>query len=627
MPTLKDSDYRLMVDAVADYAIFLMDPKGYLLSWNSGARLLKGYEAEEVLGRHFSMFYPRDLVDIQWPEHELAEAARLGRFEDEGWRQRKDGSLFWANVVITRLGDPDGTLRGFSKITRDLTEKRQQEEMLRQSEERYRALVEHVKDYAIFMLDPEGCVLSWNLGAETMKGYSAAEITGQHFSKFYPAEVVEDGWPDHELEMALREGRFEDEGWRIRKDGSRFWASVVITALHDQNGNHRGFTKVTRDLTERRRISALEDEGRRMTTFLAMLGHELRNPLAPISNALSILQVADIASPPLRTARDVIGRQMALMTRLVDDLLDLGRITSGKIHLDLHPVKVREVIAEAVEVVAPQIATQQHTLTTLVDPEELWVNGDRQRLIQILVSLLHNACKFTQAGGSLGIRLRKDGDRAELSVKDNGPGISPQLIADVFNLFVQGEQDSVRTRGGLGLGLSLVQQLTTLHGGEVSAFSTGQAGKGSEFVVRLPLIEAPVESPAPSCLPLSATAQRILLVDDNTDSTESFHYLLSQMGYSVEALHDGARACERILRDPPDLAIVDIGLPGMTGLELAEHVTREMRHPPVLLALSGYGLEKDREASLRAGFQAHLVKPLSFRELVNALRTWLAPAA
>ncbi|RZL95932.1 MAG: PAS domain S-box protein [Variovorax sp.] len=258
-----------MVEAVLDYAIIFIDPEGLILTWNAGAQALKGYTPEEAIGHHISLFYPPELLDKGWPAHELETAAELGRFEDEGWRMHKNGTRFWASIILIRLTNPDGSLKGFSEITRDLTDRQRHEDQLRASEERFRLMVDGVKDYAIFMLDPAGHVVSWNTGARATKGYEAEEIIGQHFSVFYPAEVIATGFPDLELRSALETGRFEDEGWRLRKDGSRFWASVVITALFDKDGDHRGFAKVTRDLTERRRVPALEDEGRRISTFLA----------------------------------------------------------------------------------------------------------------------------------------------------------------------------------------------------------------------------------------------------------------------------------------------------------------------------------------------------------------------
>ncbi|MGH8073581.1 MAG: PAS domain S-box protein, partial [Lysobacter sp.] len=307
-PPVVDADFRLLVESVSDYAIFLLDPHGRIRSWNAGAQKLKGYSPEEIIGRSFEVFYPQEMIDIGFPARGLSEAVRLGRLEDEGWRIRKDGSRFWASVVITALFDEDGRHRGFAKVTRDLTERRGNEERLRRSEERFRVLVEGVRDYAIFMLDPDGRIASWNLGAQINKGYTAEEIVGEHFSVFYPQEKIDEDWPAHELECALRDGRFEDEGWRIRKDGSRFWASVVITALYDEHGRHYGFAKVTRDLTERRRIDTLESQERYLYQFLALLGHELRNPLAPIANAVSIMRLEEPASEQMRRTRDILER-------------------------------------------------------------------------------------------------------------------------------------------------------------------------------------------------------------------------------------------------------------------------------------------------------------------------------
>src|SRR5579864_223919 len=262
-----DSDtalYQRLVESVQDYAIFALDTEGYIRSWNAGAQRFKGYTAREAIGKHFSIFYPRELVAEGFPEFELRTAANTGRFEDEGWRLRKDGSRFWANVVITALRDANGQLLGFAKVTRDLTQRRNAEEALRLSEQNFRLLIEGVRDYAIYMLDPTGRVATWNAGAERIKGYVASEIIGQSFAKFYPPEAIASGKPEHHLEIAASTGKFEEEGWRVRNDGTRFWANVVITSLRNEEGQLIGFTKVTRDLTERRALQdrALEEARR-----------------------------------------------------------------------------------------------------------------------------------------------------------------------------------------------------------------------------------------------------------------------------------------------------------------------------------------------------------------------------
>src|SRR5436190_2489779 len=270
----QDHRFRLLVESVVDYAIFMLAPDGTILTWNSGAEKLKGYAPAEIIGRSFEIFYPPDAIARRWPQHELEVAVATGRYEEEGWRLRKDGSRFWASVTITALRGPDGRLEGFVKVTRDLTEKRLREEALRQSEEQFRLLLESVKDYAIFMLDPEGTILTWNSGAEAIKGYAASEVLGRHFRMFFTAQDILEGKPQAELAVAKSRGRAESAGWRVRKDGSVFWANAVLTPVHDDHGQLRGFAKVTRDLSEQRRLQEVEQAGRRMQEFIAMLAHE-----------------------------------------------------------------------------------------------------------------------------------------------------------------------------------------------------------------------------------------------------------------------------------------------------------------------------------------------------------------
>ncbi|MEV4151151.1 PAS domain S-box protein [Amycolatopsis sp. NPDC049691] len=264
----REDRFRLLVRSVQDYAIFLLDPEGRIASWNLGAERIKGWTAEEIIGRHFSVFYPPEEVAAGKPAWELEVATAEGRLEDEGWRVRKDGTRFWANVVITALFDEHHRLEGFGKVTRDMTERRTAEEALRESEERFRLLVQNVQDYGIFMLDPGGHISSWNAGAERIKGWTAEEVIGRHFSVFYPPEEVAAGKPARELEVAARDGRLEDEGWRVRKDGTRFWANVVITALFDEHRRLQGFGKVTRDMTERRNAEQALRERRRLVGHL-----------------------------------------------------------------------------------------------------------------------------------------------------------------------------------------------------------------------------------------------------------------------------------------------------------------------------------------------------------------------
>ena len=315
--------HRLLVESVDDYAIFALDPDGFILSWNAGARRFKGYTGDEIIGKHFSIFYPREKIEEGFPEYELREAARVGRLEDEGWRVRKDGTRFWANVVITALRDRSRRLVGYAKVTRDLTERRMAEEALRESEQRFRLLVEGVKDYAIFMLDSTGHITTWNQGAQRIKGYTPDEIIGKHFSVFYPPDVIAAGHPQHELEIAVSKGVYEEEGWRVRKDGSRFWANVVITALRRPDGSLAGFAKVTRDLTERRaaaeqaisaaRQVAAEEVARRIAEASRDRTERLQQLTAALSGAHSIPEVAEVVFDKALPALEAEAGSLALV--------------------------------------------------------------------------------------------------------------------------------------------------------------------------------------------------------------------------------------------------------------------------------------------------------------------------
>jgi PAS domain S-box-containing protein len=615
--------FRLLVEGVQDYAIFLLDPEGRVATWNAGAEHIKGYRAEEIIGRHFSAFYPPEALDRGWPERELEEALRVGRFEDEGWRVRKDGTCFWANVIITALHDAQGKLLGFSKITRDLTERRANEEGLRRSEERFRLLLEGVEDYAIYMLDPEGRITSWNAGAQRITGYRAEEIIGQSFERFYPPEDVAAGRPAQELRQAVLNRRAEDHGWRVRKDGTLYWAEVVVTSLLEEDGRLLGFAKVTRDLSERKRMESLEEQGRNLTEFMAMLAHELRNPLAPIRNALGIMSVSKESSPQIAWSRDVIERQTAHLTRLVDDLLDVSRITRGKMRMDGAPMDVSHALHRALEASRPLLDGRRHNLRLKLAGEPLTVNGDNVRLTQVFVNLLNNAAKYTPAGGEIWLEAGYEEGDVVVRVRDNGVGIAPQMLENVFDLFAQGERTIDRAEGGLGIGLTLARRIVALHGGTIVARSAG-TGKGAEFVVRLPrlnLEHTQGQAPAPEFeLPSGALKRSILVVDDNADAANSMAMLLRMVGHDVDIEHDGPAALRHIAAKTPDVLLLDIGLPGMSGYEVA----RRLRSRPEgqglkIFAMTGYGQEEDRQRSLASGFDGHLVKPVMPADLFGLI--------
>ena len=610
---------QLLIDAVTDYGIFVLDPEGHIASWNSGAQRLKGYTRDEILGKHFSVFYPTEAVASGWPDEELRRARQLGRFEDEGWRLRKDGSRFWANVVITALHEPGGRLAGFAKITRDLTERRRQEEELRQSEERFRLLVDSVRDYAIFMLDPQGYVRSWNAGAEAINQYTADEIVGKHLSTLYTAEDVASHKAERELETAAAQGRVEDEGWRKRKDGSLFWANVVVSAIRNGEGELIGFAKVTRDMSERRRLQELELASQRMNEFLAMLAHELRNPLAPIRNAVTIMQLETLASPVLRNCRDVIDRQLTHVTRLVDDLLDIGRLTTGKIKLRKELVPYVDVLNHAVEAARPMMQTRRQVLDVKLPPVSQHVNCDPTRISQVIQNLLVNAAKFTPEGGRIDVSVAEEGGFILTSVHDTGRGIEGEDLQRIFQLFAQGQHNNP-SESGLGIGLTLARSLVEMHGGTLEATSPG-LGQGSTFTFRLPASPAADTAAAEAeAIAAAESGRRVLVVDDNRDAADSTTAILRLLGYQVEAAYDGEMALAVAPRLRPHVALLDLAMPGIDGYE----TRRLLQALPGLdqvytVALTGYGNEADKQRTRAAGFDAHLTKPVELDGLVRLL--------
>jgi PAS domain S-box-containing protein len=618
--------YQLMADQVQDYAIFLLDVTGKIVSWNAGAATIKQYSAAEVIGRHFSVFYTPSDVERGWPDFELNRAKTEGRFEDEGWRVRKDGSRFWANVVITALRDHDGTLLAFSKITRDLTARKSGEEALRESEERFRLLVDGVQDYAIYLLNPDGVVISWNSGARRIKGYEASDIIGSHFSRFYAASDIDAGKPWIELALARQDGRAEDEGWRIRKDGSRFWARVVVTALYDSDGTLRGYAKVTQDLTKQRHTQALEASAREINDFIAILAHELRNPLAPIRHAAQLIEMAGADEAARRMALGVIERQSAQLARIVDDLLDVSRITRGMLSIRTERVSMATIISRALETVRPAAEAASHTLVVDLPSEAIYVDADELRLTQAVVNILGNAVRYTDVGGTISIGAHSTGPEAPASavveISDNGRGIDPEYLQLIFSMFVQGKDPLNRGASGLGVGLALARGIVELHHGTVTAFSEG-IGKGAKFIIRMPMAEASTRPKATAPRAASrfhAPRRRVLVVDDNVDAASVLESLLKGHGHEVTAVHNGIDALAAFDLMRPEVVLLDIGMPGMSGLEVARRMRERNRTPsPLIVAVTGWGKMDDEVRSREAGFDLHLVKPVLEAELLEVL--------
>jgi hypothetical protein len=604
--------YRHLVASILDSAIVLLDFAGNVTTWNEGAERIQGYSADEILGRNFSAFYTPEALERETPRFELSRARESGRFAGEGWRLRPDGSPYWVSIVITAIPVGDGSPRGFIHITRDLTGQRTQLMALRESEERFRLLVEGVQEYAIFMLDPEGKVTSWNRGAEMIKGYAASEIIGSHFSRFYPQEAILQGKPAWELETATRYGSVEEEGWRVRKDGSRFWANVVITALRDKEGDLRGFAKVTRDMTERRRVEQLEQADRQKDEFLALLAHELRNPLAPIRTALEVLRRRDVPAPALDQAGLLAERQLRNMARLLDDLLDVSRIREGRIELRKEPLNVSTLLRAAADAAQPLMDERRHDFVVDDPANDIWVEGDGVRLEQVLGNLLNNAAKYTEPRGEIRLSANSNDGNVLIRVQDTGIGIEPLMVSRVFDLFVQAERRTELSAGGVGVGLSLAKKLVELHGGRVEAFSAG-AGRGAEFIVRLPTTAPPPaaeEKLVASAVAATAHGLRVLLVDDNVDSADGLGLLLELQGHEIRVAYDGPTALETARQFRPHVALLDIGMPSMDGYELGRrlHATPETKDV-LLVAMTGWGQDEDHRKSREAGFAHHLVKP------------------
>ena len=523
-------------------------------------------------------------------------------------------------------------------------------ESLPQSEERFRLLVEGVSEYAIFMLDVNGVVETWNDGASRIKGYRPEEIIGQHFSKFYPEDAVESGWPEHELRVAAAEGRFVDEGWRLRKDGSRFWAHVTITALRDDTGRLRGFAKLTRDLTERKRTEALEASGAERETmleaernarllaqrtarikdeFLATLSHELRTPLNAILGWTQLLRSRGAVEPvDFSRAMEIIERNARAQVRLIDDLLDLSRIMSGRFRLDVQQVSLLEIVRGALDSIEPTAQTKGVRLESVLDPKSVIVSGDPARLQQVFWNLLSNAVKFTPKGGRIQVLLQRVNSHIEFSVSDTGIGIPAAFLPHVFERFSQKDSSTHREYGGLGLGLAICKQLVDLHGGSIQAKSMGE-GHGATFVVTLPLIILGKERESnprvhPTAVDLSEAVPlpsldgvRVLVVDDEADALELIRRVLQTQGALVTTARSGEEALRLLGSHTPDALISDIGMPGMDGYQFMRRMRaaepKERRMPA--LALTAFARPEDRKNAILAGYHAHLAKPFDMAEL------------
>ena len=626
-----DERYRLLIDSITDYAIYMLDTGGHVVSWNPGAERFKGYTEKEILGRHFSTFYTSDDRQQGRPGRALKIATDHGRFEGEGWRLRKDGSRFWAHVIIDTIRDRQGGLIGFAKITRDLSERKSSEELLRNSEQQFRLLVQGVTDYAIYMMDPEGHVSSWNSGAERIKGYKPEEIIGEHFSRFFRQEDREAGIPEKVLRGATQHGRYESEGWRIRKDGTRFWANAIIDAIHNETGKLIGFAKITRDITENRAaekqlMDAREElfQAQKMEAVGQLTGgmaHDFNNLLMAIQGSLELLRKKLPANREtaalIANARQATQRGASLTQRML--------AFSRKQELKYESVDIVELVRGMTDLVqrslGPTIIIETQFPARLPP-----VLTDANQLASALLNLALNARDAMPKGGFLTISARvhsgdsighadlKGDQYVCLSVRDEGEGMDEETVVNALTPFYT-------TKGigkGTGLGLPMVQGLMAQSQGKLVLHSAKDQGTTAELW--LPATHAAAlgyEEETEMAETVNDAKLSVLAVDDDPLVLMNTVLMLEDLGHSVKEANSASEALQLLAENPFDLMITDYAMPRMTGGELAAMVSEKWPGTRIVLA-TGY-------AELPAGANAtiefeRLSKPFTQQQLEEVTR-------
>jgi PAS domain S-box-containing protein len=614
--------FKLLVQSIVDYAIYMLNPDGVVTSWNSGAERIKGFQTDEIIGKHFSTFYTPEDREAGVPGRVLQMARTEGKFEGEGWRVRKDGSRFWASVVIDRINDENGALVGFAKITRDMTENRKNQQALLEAERRFRILVQGVTDYAIYMLDSEGRVTNWNAGAERIKGYSPDEIVGEHFSRFYTPEDFDAGVPKRALETARETGRYEAEGWRVRKDGTRFWASVVIDAIRDDNGELIGFAKITRDQTEKRETQLRLEESREQlyrAQKMEALG-QLTGGLAHDFNNLltAILGAADLGlrnlqnEEKLKRMLDSIRNSAQRGANLTKQLLAFARAQP----LEINQIDLREFMGEVTTLVRPSLRSDVELVTEISDQLSP-IDADAGALELAILNLAFNARDAMPEGGTLKISAHNvslkgkpeglKGEHVALRVSDTGIGMSRDTQERVFEPFF-----TTKSYGqGTGLGLSQVFGFAKQIGGGV--FVESELGKGSTFTLYLPVSRATgSESKAGGG---SQALGRVLIVEDDTLVAELAASMLGELGFETMVAHSAKEALDQLAGgEKPKVIFTDVVMPGgISGIELARKVRDRFPELPILLT-TGYS----EQVAGTHGFPV-LQKPYELGSLAAAL--------
>ncbi|WP_027665780.1 hybrid sensor histidine kinase/response regulator [Rhizobium leguminosarum] len=625
----EEGRFRLLVDAITDYAIYMLSPEGIVTSWNTGAQRFKGYKPSEILGEHFSRFYLEEDRAAGVPARALATAEKHGRFEGEGWRRRKDGSRFWAHVIIDPIRRPSGELIGYAKITRDLTERRAAEKAIRQSEEQFRRLVQGVSDYAIYMLDPEGNVSSWNFGAERIKGYRPQEIIGRHFSTFYTPEDREASLPETALGIARAEGRFEREGWRVRKDGTRFWASVVIDVIRDDEGDVLGFAKITRDITEKMETQrALEQareelfQSQKMEAIGQLTGgiaHDFNNLLMAVLGSLEILKkrmpqdlsltsLVDNAMQGAQRGAALTQRMLAFSRRqeLHMEPIDVSGLVRGMMDMLSRSLGPLTVIETSFPIRLP---------TILTDPNQLEM---------AILNLVVNARDAMPSGGRIVLRASEEslssgkgplspGRYVRIAVIDEGEGMDAKTLEQAITPFFT-------TKGvgkGTGLGLSMVQGLASQSGGRLMMKSSLGEGTTAELWFPVASVEQATEAAAdrPQQEDNAPRRLRIVAVDDDGLVLMNTTLMLEDLGHTVFEAMAGPEALDILRKQQVDLVICDHAMPRMTGAQLAQAIRSEWPDMPIILA-TGYA-----EIPEGAGIVdlPRLGKPFSQAQLAEAI--------
>jgi PAS domain S-box-containing protein len=617
---------RVTLSSIGD-AVITTDTRGRVTSLNEVAETLTGWQSADAAGQPLDAVLRLVSEDTRQPIpnpalRALAEGVAVG-LSNHTTLIAKDGTERAIDDSAAPIRSTDGAVTGSVLVFRDITPRREWErdEGERLIAARQLASIVETSDDAIIRKSLDGIIQSWNAGAERVFGYTADEAVGRHISLIIPPErLAEEEQIIASLKAGKRVDHFETE--RRHRSGGLLWVSLTISPIEDDEGRIVAASKIARDVTRQRQLADdLAAADRQKNEFLATLAHELRNPLAPLGNMLEVLKRAD-HDPQARTAAvTTMERQLRQLVRLVDDLLDLSRITHNRLDLRHDLIDLGVVVAQAIEAARPLAEASGHEILTALPPAPLRISADAVRLSQILGNLLNNACKYTPHGGRIGVEVAQREHTAVVTVSDTGEGIPPDRLHAIFDMFTQLDTARERSQGGLGIGLTLVRRLVEMHGGTVEARSEG-VGKGSQFVVRLPLAVDP--APARTSLqPLEGVAsRRILIVDDNHDAAASLSLLLELDGHMIMTVHDGPSALAAAEAHRPDVVLLDIGLPVMSGYDVARRIRdQEWGRAMVLVALTGWGQDEDRARTRAAGFDAHLVKPANYPDLVQLLRS------